>query len=40
MEFTLGPATHATLVAIILDNSLEIPNFGNSIHVEGKAFIP
>jgi hypothetical protein len=40
MEFTLGPTTHVTLVAIILDNSSKIPKFGNSVDVEGKASIP
>ncbi len=39
-EFTLGPTTNATLGAIILDNSTEIPKFGNSADVEGKASIP
>jgi hypothetical protein len=34
------PTTHATLVAIILDNSSKIPKIGNSTDVEGKASIP
>jgi hypothetical protein len=40
MEFTLEPTTHATLVAIILDNSSKIPKFGKLANVEGKASIP
>ncbi len=39
-EFALGPTTHGTLVAIILDNSSKIPKFGDLVDVEGKPSNP